>query len=122
MIVRSKTKIRLLILLAGLAFLIGSAATVYVVRKHRIRNIHLANRAAGIAHYQKGEYADALNSLAGYVRRQEYSQDSEAIYAFAESLRHVEMPNGQNLVQAMAALQRVLSISPTRTDVQRELL
>src|SRR5207249_6842739 len=92
MLVRSKTKVRVLILLAGIAFVIGSAAIVYVVRKHHVERVFQAHRAAGLAHYQKGEYADALNELAPYIRRQEYARDVEAIYAFAESRRRVEMP------------------------------
>ncbi|HEV8607764.1 MAG TPA: tetratricopeptide repeat protein [Tepidisphaeraceae bacterium] len=122
MIVRAKTKVRLLILLAGVALLIGAAATIYVVRKHRIHNSYMARRASGMAQYQKGDYASTLVVLGPYIRREEYSTDAEAIYAFAESRRRVEMPDGKHLYHAMTSLQRVLSLQSGRTDVQRELL
>jgi tetratricopeptide (TPR) repeat protein len=122
MIVRSKTKVRVLILLAGLVVLIGGAATVYVVRKHHLDKYYAGRRAQGLALYQKGDYANALIQLGPCIRREDYSRDVEAIYAFAESRRRVEMPGGKHLPQAMTSLQRVLSLQPDRTDVQRELL
>src|SRR5437879_5466161 len=96
MIVRAKTKVRLLILLASVALLIGGGATVYVVRKHRIHNSYVARRAAGIAQYQKGDSISALVGLGPYIRREEFSGDAEAIYAFAEARRRVHPPHGKS--------------------------
>jgi hypothetical protein len=45
MIVRAKTKVRLLILLASVVLLIGAAATVYVVRKRHITRTFIGYRA-----------------------------------------------------------------------------
>jgi tetratricopeptide (TPR) repeat protein len=122
MIVRAKTKVRLLILLAGVALLIGAAATLYGVRKHRIHNYYMTRRANGMGYYQNGDYNTALILLSPYVRREEYSRDAEALFAFAESRRRVETPDGRHLREAMTFLQRVLAIQPYRTDVKRELL
>jgi len=112
MIVRSKTKVRVLILLAGLALLIGGAADGLRRPQGTRPQYYVGRRDNGIAQYQNGDYASALVALGPYIRREEFSKDAEAIYAFAESRRRVEMSNGKHLAQAMTSLQRVLSFSP----------
>src|SRR5258706_6365911 len=122
MTVRAKTKFRLLILLASVALLIGAAATVYGVRKRHTRQLYAARRVLGMTQYKNGDFVDAVVILGPVIRREEYAQDAEAIYAFAESRKRVETPDGKYLRDAMTMLQRVLSIQPERADVKSELL
>jgi len=129
MIVRAKTKIRLHILLASVVLLIGAAATVYVVRKSHSRQFYASRRAEGMTFYKNGDYANALVKLQQVIRREEYAQDPQVLYAFAESRKRVESPDGKHLRDAMTMLQRVLAIDSAsniggakREDVQRELL
>ncbi len=116
MIVRAKTKFRLLVLIGSLFLVFASLAVVYVVRKHYIRAQFMAKREAGIAAYQKGDYWSALPPLVEYLGREEYSKDPEAMYAFAESRRRIPTRDYSHLGAAMGQYRKFLQFRPDRDD------
>jgi tetratricopeptide (TPR) repeat protein len=122
MIVRAKTKRRLLIVLV-VALIAGaagvSAVVILIKRNHRT---YAQWRAEGMAAYHSGDYATARLNLNRYIRREEYSKDVEAIYAFAQAMAKLDVSDGSNWAATARQLERLLVLRPERDDVRRQLL
>lgn len=120
MIVRSKTKRRLLLLVIGGLLTIAAAGAFAFIRVKMIRAEYLAKRQAGIAAFKTGDYASAIDNLSRYVNR--YGQrDTEALRALADARRRLETPDGKHLLAAMQIYKRLLEVQPDH-EVRRELL
>lgn len=105
---KPKTARRLLLLAVTVVFLVVSAFAVLVVRSWQKERRTQQLRADGMAAFKKADYAPALDSLAGYLRRSE--KDREAWLALAESREKLEEPNGRHLVAAADFYNRALTL------------
>ncbi|MGN6370708.1 MAG: tetratricopeptide repeat protein [Phycisphaerae bacterium] len=115
-----KTKRRLSIILTGVVAITAAGGTLVVVRKQRTARYYAQLRKEGLAEYAANDYKGALNHLASYIRRS--PDDSEALYACAESRLHVEEANHSELPAAIGLLRRFVDLNPDRKDVREELL
>ncbi|MEN8152338.1 MAG: hypothetical protein ABFS86_21145, partial [Planctomycetota bacterium] len=99
---RKKTKRRLLILLAlGLAFIVA-AGGAYAYRKHRIAKGYEQDRAAGLAAYERKDYAAAVNRLGRYIRR--FQDDVDVLRAYAYSVLELPKQGPNEINSARTAL------------------
>ena len=97
MIVRPKTKRRLVILVAAVA-LVGVAGSIfYVVRVRQIEAKLVQSRDTGLAALEAGEYHVALHNVGVYVRR--HGKDVPSLYAYAQAREKVPLPGNKHLLE-----------------------
>jgi len=112
---RRLTILFLLLFLAGSALLAG-----YAYAQHRKTQRILAWRNEGMAAYEKGDYAAALDPLGRYISRKQ--NDAETLFAFGKSRSRVELPNGRHLAEAISYFRRGLELQPNNLDAKHQLL
>lgn len=120
MSVRSKSKRRLLILVAGVLALCMAAGGFYVYRKARIRHEFARLRADGLAAARAGDHARVVECLGQYLRRD--PSDEAVLVEYAKSRLLVPAPRNQHKVQAIMVLRHLVRLHPERTDELRTLL
>lgn len=120
MLLRPKTKRRLVILLAGLLVASVLAGALVVVQLHRLKQQHVAERAMAMAAFKQGKYHTALAGLSQYLNNN--FVDAEAVRAYAISLTHVPTPDQSNLTRAISAYRRYLELRPNDQDARKQLL
>jgi len=121
MIVRAKTKRRLVFLLVGVLLAVSVLAALYVIRRAQRQKYYLGLRDSGLVAYKAGDYLTTLNNLAIYTGR--YRDDADALYYLAEARRRVETPDGsRHLLLTIQHYRRVLELRPDREDVRRDLV
>lgn len=120
MTVRVKRRHRLVVLMVSTAILIGVVTSAYFFRVRQLRNRALEARGIGIQALESGNYFDALHSLGRYL--QEFPNDAEVIYHYAQARLQVKESNGKHFVQSIGTLRRLLQLQPDHREAQRELL
>src|SRR5690606_8929699 len=101
---------------------VGGGLGVVVVRKWRSEQRFDQYRADGVAAHERGDYADALDPLNRYLRRDEHRDDAEVLLAFAESRLKVEEADGSHLVGARRLYSEYLGLRPDDVEAQQTLL
>jgi len=121
MIVRAKTKRRLL-LLGVVTLLMGAAVAAFIVLRERgLRREYAAIRAEGVRAFMAKEWSTARDKLARYIGR--YGSDAEAVLMFAQAAKRVPAPDGrQHLLLAKSYFERYLRLRPQHKEVWRELI
>jgi Tfp pilus assembly protein PilF len=120
---RGKRKTR--VLQVALAVLAGGGLAVggYVLRQEQLDSDALAARESGRAALAAGDYPAALDGLGRYIQRAgNRGATSEDYVLYARARRHVELPNGKHMVQAIASLRRALEKDPSNAEARQELL
>lgn len=120
MSVRSKSKRRLLILVAGVLTLCLAAGSFYVYRKARIRQEFARLRAEGLAAAQANDHPRVVDRLGQYLRRD--PSDEAVLVEYAKSRLLVPAPQNQHKVQAVMVLRHLVGLYPQRIDELRTLL
>lgn len=120
MIRRSKTRHRLLILLAIAAVVILGVAGLIAVRQAQIKTDLTKSRADGMAAMEQKDYETALHALGRYLQR--YPEDMEVALRYAQARRNVPRPNARHLTDAISVLRRVVATEPDNLEAGRELL
>mgnify|MGYP005846461811 CR=1 FL=1 len=118
---RTKTKKRLVILLALTLVLIGVVTGAYVLnaRSYAAQTRELLR--LGLEAVEAQDHAAALHNLGAYIQRTD-SRDPDVLFKYGQARVAVEMPGRQHYVDAIKIFRLVLDIDPKRTDAKRELL
>src|SRR5688572_25781012 len=105
--IRPKTMRRLAILLAG-CVVIAVVFWVLVHFQDKARHERLmAERAAGMAAFEQGDYAEALPKLSKYVAREK--DDPQALFAYGKSRARVEELSGKHIMESMGVFKLLLT-------------
>ena len=120
MIVRAKTKRRLMFLVVGALLTATVLATAVVLLKQRRTRYFMGQRETGMTAYKNKDYATAISSLAIYIGR--YAQDADAVYTLADAQKRSDSPDGRNLWVCAQLYRRFLELKPDRHDVRRDLV
>jgi tetratricopeptide (TPR) repeat protein len=119
MTVHSKTKRRVLILVAATLGLGGLAAGAVVWRKAQIAERVEADRVAGFAALENKDYSTALHKIGPFLQRN--PTNAEALFKYGEARRNVEEPNSRHIVDAIAIYRRLLELNPDYPDAREQL-
>ncbi len=116
MIIRPKTKRRLLILFGGLIIFSGGAFWLYAYRMRVAESKLQVDKQVGMDAYRSGDYQTAIDKLAEYINHQQQRQgsqlDPEALLAFANARAKVPTANGDYIVLSIRALQSYCALVP----------
>lgn len=118
--IRPTTKRRVAILIIVFVLAIGAAVGAYMFRQHQLHEAYMADRAAGLAAYNSGDYKTALKDLSRYNQWQQ--RDPQTLFAFARARSRIELPNYAHLAEAIAYYRRGLELDPKNTQAKHELL
>jgi tetratricopeptide (TPR) repeat protein len=120
MMIRPKTKRRVLILLASTAAVSG-AIGVFVFERTRAINAQIAQaRVDGIAAFNGGDYPAVLKKLGFYNTKRK--EDPETTLDYAIALTKVPTIDGGNITEAIQAFRRYRSLKPSDIDAEHLLL
>jgi tetratricopeptide (TPR) repeat protein len=125
MIIRPKTKRRVLILLIGLAVFSAAAVWLYSYRMMVAENRLQADKEQGLAAYKAADYQTAITKLAEYINHTQKSQkevDPQALLAFANARAKVPTGNQDYIVLAINTLRRYCSVAPDDATARDQLL
>ncbi|MCC6423786.1 MAG: tetratricopeptide repeat protein [Phycisphaerales bacterium] len=120
MSMRPKTKRRLIILITALIVISGTVVGLVLLQQHRNEQALLERRRVGMEAYQRGDYAEALYPLSGYLVKR--PKDLDARFAFAKSRSEVEDPKVDYLGEAIAHLLVYLQDRPDDAAARHLLL
>ena len=120
MAIRSKTKVRLFILLAAILLLGSGVGIGAFVRLKQIEHDIQQLRSDGLAAIEAGDDVTALKSLGKYVNKNK--QDVEALYALAGVRQQIEEPRGKHIAYAAGMLRRVIDLDPDHPTARHDLL
>ena len=122
MLMRPKTRRRLLVLAGVLCFV--ALAAWAVVSQHRAeeRRELAARRLAGVAAFKAGDYDAAVARLAPIADQLDAGDYPEAARALAISLARVPPSDGRHLDRARRRLAQLAAARPDDLEVQRALL
>jgi tetratricopeptide (TPR) repeat protein len=120
MIVRAKTKRRLMGLLIAAVIFLALVVTLVLVRQRQIRLEFQALRQEGIAACDKEDYSLAIPSLSRYIAR--YPDDLDAAFKLAQALRKATSSENRQLRGAVQLVRRVLDRQPGRLEAKYLLL
>lgn len=118
--IRPKTVRRLLVLLAVAAVVVVAFLGIRAYKDAQRAARLQADREAGIAAFQSGDFPAALDRLKNYIRRD--TSDFDALLAYATSRSKVELPNGRHLPEAIQWFEALRSLRPDDATVRRSLL
>jgi tetratricopeptide (TPR) repeat protein len=116
MIVRAKTKRRLIILLCCTATIAGGVAAFVLFQLHQRRVKTEQFRLAGLAAFESNDFAAAAEKLRAYADRAE-KPDANVLYKLAQAYKALPDPQSYN-----AYLQRCLELRPSEIAVRREMV
>jgi tetratricopeptide (TPR) repeat protein len=125
MIIRPKTKRRVLILLIVFAVFSAAAAWLYSYRMMVAENRLQADKDQGLAAYKAGDYQTAISKLAEYINHTQRSQkevDPQALLAFANARAKVPTGNQDYIVLAITTLRRYCALAPDDATARDQLL
>jgi Flp pilus assembly protein TadD/Tfp pilus assembly protein PilF len=118
--IRTKTKKRLLILLAVFFTVVALGGGLYWVRYGAKEREAREAKALGLSQVAKGQYHEAMSSLQKCLLFN--GNDLEALRALAQARPHVEEPNGAHIAQTIGLFRRILVLDPTDDSSRRELM
>ncbi len=120
MIVRSKTKRRLVLLVAAIA-LLGAGITGWYKLHERNKAARMrALRADGMTAFAGKRFEDAKKSLEPYVRYAPW--DDDATLKYASCIKLAAMPGDRSIFEYLQVLERYLAHRPAAVAVRREVL
>jgi tetratricopeptide (TPR) repeat protein len=125
MIIRPKTKRRVLILLIGVAVFSAGAVWLYSYRMMVAENRLQADKDQGLAAYKAGDFQTAITKLAEYINHTQKTQkeiDPQALLAFANARAKVPTGNQDYIVLAINTLRRYCSVAPDDAVARDQLL
>jgi len=126
MIIRPKTKRRVLILITGLAICCGALAWLYSYRMGIAEGKLELDKQKGMAAYRSGDYATAVDKLSEYInheqKRPNSQLDPEALLAFANARAKVPTKNEDYIVLSIKALQWYCTLVPENAQAKDQLL
>lgn len=120
MIIRTKTKWRLLFLLVLLLVGAVAAGGFYALRKQQIRRSFIAARDHGMESFQHGDFKAAIPQLERYVKR--YPNDADVLFCLAKARRNVPLPDRRHIYASVGLLRHVVELSPDNLEARRLLL
>lgn len=115
---------RLLLVLGVAAGFVAAGGGVYLYRQHLIDATALASLERGRRAFEAGDYEQAVDGIGTYILRSDGRRkiSSGDYLLYAKARRLVPMPNGEQMVGAIAHLRKALEADPTSRAVQDELL
>jgi len=120
MIIRPKTKRRILILFVGL-LVVGSCLVTWWRHRLNLAEAQIQQeKVDGMAAYAAGDYQTAINDLNAYVIK--HKTDPEALRAFGISRSKVPTIDGGYIQQAIQIMRKYASLVPDNLDAQEQLL
>lgn len=126
MIIRPKTKRRVLILLGGLIIFSVAAIWLYAYRMRVAESKLQLDKQVGMDAYRSGDYQTAIDKLAEYINHEQQREgsqlDPEALLAFANARAKVPTANGDYIVLSIRALQSYCALVPENTRERDHLL
>jgi hypothetical protein len=97
-----KARRRVIVLASILALAVVSVVGVKAIRAQQQQRLVAEARRDGLQAYEQGDLQDALDELKYYVQhRKNEPEVVEVLLKFADARRHLPLPNGQHLVEAM---------------------
>lgn len=114
---KAKKRILLLVGVTSAVFITGGS--IYAYRKLSIRQEYATLRTEGLKAHAEGKHVDAVAKLEKYLTRS--PNDVEVLSAFAKSRLEVPAAGGRHILNAAAALQRLVGVEQGRTDDQNRL-
>jgi len=119
--VRSLRRKRITIILLTVALLTLAVGGVYVVQKKQSKARIAAQRAAGMAAYEAGDFPLAVEQLKPYVEANVF--DAEAWYAYALANANTPLDDQSHIGQALRALRHVVyTLKSDNLDARHDLL
>jgi Flp pilus assembly protein TadD len=118
---KPKTVRRLLLLSLVGVLLIGSAFSLFVVRRWQNQRLLASHRAEGMAAFEAGDYFTALDKVS-YYHRHGRMVDPEVLLAIAVSRQRIEEPDNRHLVLALRPYQLYLEQKPDDAEARMTLL
>lgn len=120
MIIRAKTKRRVLILLVGLV-VVGGCLVGWWRHRLALADAEIQqDKVDGMAAYNAGDYPTAINKLNAYVIK--HKTDPEALRAFGISRSKVPTIDGSYIQQAIQIMRKYTSLVPDNLEAQEQLL
>lgn len=120
MLVRAKTKRRLIFLVAGLLVLSTLAGVAVLARMAQLAKRDREYRANGIAALQAKEYVTALDQLGRYLRKN--LDDTEAMFLYAKARLNVEDRDDKHILDGISFLRQVIDRQPGNVEAVRLLV
>jgi len=97
-----KAKRRVIVLASVLALAVIGVVGVKAIRAQQQRRLVAEARQEGLQAYERGDLQNALDELKYYVQHKKNEPEViEILLKFADARRHLPLPNGQHLVEAM---------------------
>lgn len=110
-----------LMLVGSIILVMGLAGGgLYYARMVRNQANIEAQRPAGLAALERGEYKDARDKLVIYDRH--FPDDPEVLYALSQATRNLRADDGSHLMQTISVLRRLREAEPDHPTVTEELL
>lgn len=107
---RTKSRLRLVVLCAAVTAVVGLGGGTYTVLKmHRTREIQ-ALKPAGLAAYAQGDLVQALHDLAPYVLH--YPDDLEALETYAKVRQALPEADEAEIQEAIGLYRRIVALKP----------
>jgi predicted Zn-dependent protease len=126
MIIRPKTKRRLLILLAGLIVFGIGITWLYAYRMRIADNRLQLDKRMGMEAYRAGNFQTAADKLGEYIdheqKRESGQLDPEALLAYANARAKTPTKNGDYIGPAIRALQAYCALVPENTHERDHLV
>ncbi len=120
MIVRAKTKRRLIILAAAVVLAAGALAGAFFVHRQMQRTNALRARDEGMAALEKHDYFTAMHRIGTYCNI--FKEDADARYHYAEARLQVAERDGGHISQATNSLRYALDLQPGHRKAAKLLL
>lgn len=124
MVVRSKTRKRLVFVLVVVVSVVSIAATYFFYKRNQRSEARQQMRVEGIALVQEGQYYDGLHRLGSYLLlgRSDEEPDPEVLLAYAKAREHVEELHGAHIFDAIDKIRQALSYDSANTQAKRDLM
>jgi tetratricopeptide (TPR) repeat protein len=117
---RPKTIQRLVILLGVISVLVTASIAVWVSHQRGKQRQLAEDRKLGVAAYQSGDYALALDRLRSYTAA--FPDDYEALYAYGVSRLRVETGSFRHVAEARQVFEQLLRMRPDDLNAAHFLL
>lgn len=120
MSLKTRSRKRVLFLVAALALAIATAGSFYGYRKLQIRRQYARMLADGLAAAEAGNNQQALDLLGTYLQR--YPDRIEALAQYGRIRPLIPLPKGEHIRDSIYVLRHLLKLDSARPDAQKELL
>ncbi len=124
MVVRAKTRKRLVIVLVTVVLVVGLVTGYLVAKRNKAEKNLQLSRQEGIEYALNGEHNKAVNRLGTYLTDTRNSDivDVEVLLLYAKAREHVEDRGDNHIIDAINKLRQAVPHDPGNTQARRDLV